>query len=325
MFFGGRAPVGSDSFSPSVLLLLLLLLQHGGRDGDAGETARAHGGALEEGERGDLMTDRERSGGEPLAPPGASRAARAAVDRAPPRWRARRRPICSHGSTSGGHADRGPLAAERVRRPPPATPHSSRPRPAHSRARPGGFTSKLEPRALEAAQHASKLQAELTALLHAADEAAAAANTKLVIQRAEAAAAEKRHAEALEAHQAEMEGARAEIAGLKAEVAEARDESAGLRRELAAKEDEYALELQRWVVDLSASHSQKVVDAVAAERDKASREEQRREEALRDEYEARIRGLEEQLAAAERGGGRHSGPRAGDQFVNAADPQRWDC
>ena len=188
-----------------------------------------------------------------------------------------------------------------------------------------GFTSKLEPRALEAAQHASKLQAELTALLHAADEAAAAANTKLVIQRAEAAAAEKRHAEALEAHQAEMEGARARLPALEAEVAKARDESAGLRRELAAKEDEYALELQRWVVDLSASHSQKVVDAVAAERDKASREEQRREKALRDEYEARIRGLEEQLAAAERGGGRDSGPRAGDQFVNAADPQQWDC
>ena len=136
-----------------------------------------------------------------------------------------------------------------------------------------------------AAAEASKLQSELTAMLHAADEAAANSATKLVILKAEFAAQDKRHAEVL--------------ANAHGELAASRAENESLRRTLERKEEEYAEELQRWVVDLNSAHSKKLEAAISAEAAKAACAADAAAAAARREMEAQMTALEERVRRAE--------------------------
>ena len=167
-----------------------------------------------------------------------------------------------------------------------------------------------------------KLQSELSALLRAADEAAANSATKLVIMKAESAAQDQRHAAALaaattaaEQQRAEqartIDQQRAELEAASAGLAATSAENAALKKSLEVKEDEYATELQKWVVDLNSSHSIKLKEAVAAEQargEKAAEKaaERAAEKAVADEraqWQAKVAELEEQLRQAKAVGG----------------------
>ena len=171
--------------------------------------------------------------------------------------------------------------------------------------------------ALQAAQHASKLQAELTALLHAADEAAAQSNTRLVILKAEAAAQDKRHAEELKkAFEAGESHARDEVRrsalaleAAQGDLASSRADLASLRAALEKKEEEYAEELQRWVVDLNEANERKLREAASGEKarvasavEAATRKEEAKWAAKVADLEARLRAVG--AAPAESGGNR---------------------
>lgn len=171
--------------------------------------------------------------------------------------------------------------------------------------------------ALQAAQHASKLQAELTALLHAADEAAAQSNTRLVILKAEAAAQDKRHAEELKkAFEAGESHARDEVRrsalaleAAQGDLAASRADLASLRAALEKKEEEYAEELQRWVVDLNEANERKLREAASGEKarvasavEAATRKEEAKWAAKVADLEARLRAVG--AAPAESGGSR---------------------
>ena len=132
------------------------------------------------------------------------------------------------------------------------------------------------------------LHADLHAMLQAADEAAAQSATKLVILKAEFAAQDKRHTEALATSQGELAASRAE--------------NESLRRALERKEEEYAEDLQRWVVDLNEVHTKKLAQAVSAEAAKATRAADAAAAvaaAARQEMEARVAELEQRVRRAE--------------------------
>ena len=170
--------------------------------------------------------------------------------------------------------------------------------------------------ALQAAQHASKLQAELTALLHAADEAAAQSNTRLVILKAEAAAQDKRHAEELKkAFEAGESHARDEVRRSRSRWRPRRVISppraptslapSGAREE----GGRVAEELQRWVVDLNEANERKLREAASGEKarvasavEAATRKEEAKWAAKVADLEARLRAVG--AAPAESGGSR---------------------
>ena len=175
----------------------------------------------------------------------------------------------------------------------PNIPKSSRPKKKVAQAMSSSDAALLAPPAsvkasaagASAAAEASKLQSELTAMLHAADEAAANSATKLVILKAEFAAQDKRHAEVL--------------ANAHGELAASRAENESLRRTLERKEEEYAEELQRWVVDLNSAHSKKLEAAISAEAAKAACAADAAAAAARREMEAQMTALEERVRRAE--------------------------
>ena len=166
-----------------------------------------------------------------------------------------------------------------------------------------------QPSNSQVAEYAGQLQAELTQMLHVADEAASAAQTQLVIMKAESAAQDKRHAEALSKAQGEAEQMRVEhrvqLATMATELARAEEQAAEagrLQRLLDEKEEDYASELQRWVVDLNTTHTKKLSEAVAAEAEKHARDKATSLERLeaqhtseRDEWQAKVAALEERL------------------------------
>jgi len=184
------------------------------------------------------------------------------------------------------------------------------------------------------ALQASSLQAELmkvTAAQSADAEATAAATKQLVVARAEAATAERLHAEDLRAHAekaaealaaqleltkdlqsakaeaakalAEAVTAKAEAAAAKAEVASIKDEKARLQSELERREDEYAEELQRWVETSHKANAIKTASAVkeALEKEERQRRLQERGSAREAELLAEVASLRLELAAARAG------------------------